>query len=204
MRSMRYALRKPSTWACPRGSARTLGSKEASGSKVRCPLSPTGSFRACIFWTLSEARSRLYRTQILQVNTRRKALDEIYIFSYAPFQISAIFQDVCTIFVKFHQRSRFWLSTLRPSSFGLFWVHLQSRAPVKKNVKVDAMFVDFQRRRQILQFFVKRSPIFSEFRRISVILTGVMPRLLYFRRMWKNCCNFAANFVKICLKKFML
>ena len=31
-----------------------------------------------------------------------------------------------------------------------------------------------------MQFFVKISPIFSEFRRISVILTGVMPRLLYF------------------------
>ena len=60
-------------------------------------VSPTGSSRAYIFWTLSEARSRLYRSQILQVNTRRKALDEIYIFSFAPFQISVIFQDFCTI-----------------------------------------------------------------------------------------------------------
>ena len=40
----------------------------------------TGSFRAYIFWTLSEDRSRLARSQFLQVNTRLKALDEIYIF----------------------------------------------------------------------------------------------------------------------------
>ena len=30
------------------------------------------------------------------------------------------------------EKSRFRLLTLRPSSFGLFWVHLQSRAPEKK------------------------------------------------------------------------
>ena len=30
------------------------------------------------------------------------------------------------------EKSRFRLSTLRPSSFGLFWVYLQSRAPVKR------------------------------------------------------------------------
>ena len=49
------------------------------------------------------ARSRLYRSQILQVNTRLKALDEIYIFSFAPmaFQISVIFQDFCTTFANF-------------------------------------------------------------------------------------------------------
>ena len=36
-----------------------------------------------------------------------------------------------------------------------------------------AIFVIFQRKRQILQFFMAVSPIFSEFRRISMILTGV-------------------------------
>ena len=36
--------------------------------------------------TLFRARSRLYRRQILQVNTRWKALDEIYtMHSFAPF-----------------------------------------------------------------------------------------------------------------------
>ena len=34
-----------------------------------------------------------------------------------------------------------------------------------------------------------------------MILTGLMPRLLYLREMWKNCWNFAANFVTFCLKK---
>ena len=49
-------------------------------------LSPTGSFRAYIFWTLSEARSRLYRSQIessFEIYIL-KALDEIYISSFAP------------------------------------------------------------------------------------------------------------------------
>ena len=59
-----------------------------------------------------------------------KALGEIFIFSFAPFQISVIFQDFCTI-----------------------------SAP-EKVAKFDAVFVVFQRRRQILQFFVKFSPIF--------------------------------------------
>ena len=34
------------------------------------------------------------------VTTRLKALDEIYIFSFAPFQISVIFQGFGTIFAK--------------------------------------------------------------------------------------------------------
>ncbi len=99
-----------------RGAAR--GTPARAGRRPP-PRSPTGSFRAYIFWTLSEARSRLYRSQISQLKTRRKALDEIYTSSFAPFQISVIFQYFCTIFAKF-----------------------------------DAHFVDFQRRRQILQFFV--------------------------------------------------
>ena len=50
-------------------------------------LSPTRSFRAYIFWTLSEARSWLHRSQILQVNTRLKALGEIYKI-YIPLHLS--------------------------------------------------------------------------------------------------------------------
>ena len=69
-------------------------------SSPRPLVSPTGSFRAYTFSTLSEARSQLYRSQILQVKIHRKALDEIYIFSFAPFQISVIFQDCCTKFCR--------------------------------------------------------------------------------------------------------
>ena len=84
-------------------------------------VSPTGSSRAYIFWTLSEARSRLYRSQILQTNTCRKALGEICIFplhhsrsqwsfkTLAPFlqkstQFLLIFKGdgrFCNFFVKF-------------------------------------------------------------------------------------------------------
>ena len=42
-----------------------------------------------IFGNLFEARSRLYRRQILQVNTRLKALDEIYKI-YTPLHRSAL------------------------------------------------------------------------------------------------------------------
>ena len=94
----------------------------AGGGERPSLVSQTGSSRAYIFWTVSEARSRLYRSQILQVNTRRKALDEIYMFFVAPFHISVSFQNFCTTSAKF-----------------------------------DTMFVDFQMRRQILQFFVKCS-----------------------------------------------
>ena len=56
-----------------------------SSSRRMKARSPTGSFRAYIFWTLSEARSRLYRSQILQVNTRWKALVDYTMHSFAPF-----------------------------------------------------------------------------------------------------------------------
>ena len=48
-----------------------------------------------MFWTLSEACSRLCQCQFLQVNIRLKALDEI--FSFEQFHISVISQTVCTI-----------------------------------------------------------------------------------------------------------
>ena len=53
------------------------------------------------FPELFRARSRLHRSQILQVNTHLKALDEIYIFSLAPFQSSVIFQKFDTFFANF-------------------------------------------------------------------------------------------------------
>ena len=63
-------------------------------------LSPTGFFRAYTFWTLSEARSRLYQRRFLRSRAHFSAFFKLYIFSFAPFQISLIFQDLCTIFGK--------------------------------------------------------------------------------------------------------
>ena len=95
---------------------------------------------------------------------RKKALDEIYIFSFAPFQISVIFQDFCTIFAKF-----------------------------------DASFVDFQKRRQILHFFVKFSPIFfgisHNFSDLNTsdanIATNILQRNV--KKLLKFCCTFYEN-----------
>ena len=64
-------------------------------------LSPSESFRAYTFWTLSEARSRLYQRRFLRSRAHFSVFFKLYIFSFAPFQISVIFQDVCTMFAKF-------------------------------------------------------------------------------------------------------
>ena len=104
----------------------------------------------------------------MQVNTHRKALDEIYIVSLAPFQISVMFQDFCTIKCD----------------------HL---------VKFDAIFVDFQRRRQILQFFVKCSPIsfgisqiFSDFDRSDAKIAKFQIKFNV-KKLLKFCCKFHEN-----------
>jgi hypothetical protein len=55
-------------------------------------LSPTGSFRAYTFWTLSETHSRLYQRRFLRPRLHFSAFFKLYIFSFAPFRISAIFQ----------------------------------------------------------------------------------------------------------------
>ena len=74
-------------FACFRRAANGFPRRLEDRDMMREPeltLSPTGFFRAYIFATLSEARSLLYRSQILQANTRLKALDEIYkIYTYA-------------------------------------------------------------------------------------------------------------------------
>ena len=94
---------------------------------LRRQASPTGSFRAYIFWTLSEARSRLagwlvYRSQILQVNTRRIALDEIYIFSFVAFQIMR-FRLFFKTFAAFLQNStQFILIFKEDGRFCIFFV----------------------------------------------------------------------------------
>ena len=73
----------------------------AGGENLRAALlSPSGSFRAYTFWTLSEARSRLYQRRFLRSRAHFSAFFKLFIFSFAPFQISLIFQDLCTIFCK--------------------------------------------------------------------------------------------------------
>ena len=64
-------------------------------------LSPSGSFRAYTFWTLSEARSRLYQRRFLRSRAHFSAFFKLYIFSFAPFQISVIFQAFAPFFAKF-------------------------------------------------------------------------------------------------------
>ena len=81
-------------------------------------LSPTGSFRAYTFWTLSEALSRLYQRRFLRPRPHFSAFFKLYIFSFAPFQISLIFQDLCTIFGKIRCNSC-WFSLL-PADFVIF------------------------------------------------------------------------------------
>ena len=96
------------------------------------------------------------------VNTRWKALDEIYIFSFAPFQISVGFQDFCTIL---------------PNSTQIVLIF-----------KGKNIFCNFSSK--IRRFFG------INFRRLSVILRGVMPRLLYFRE------NFNVKNAKMLNKMF--
>ena len=81
-------------------------------------LSPTGSFRAYTFWTLSEARSRLYQRRFLRSRAHFSAFFKLYIFSFAPFQISVMFQDLCTIFCKI-SRNFCWFSQ-EPADFAFF------------------------------------------------------------------------------------
>merc|ERR1719498_1086114 len=64
-------------------------------------ISPTGSFRAYTFWTLSEALSRLYQRRFLRPRPHFSAFFKLYIFSFAPFQISVIFQPFAPLFAKF-------------------------------------------------------------------------------------------------------
>ena len=72
-----------------------------------------------IFGKLCEARSRLYRSRILQVNTRLKALDEIYkiytLLHRSAFKISAKFRQT---FSRFHSFI-FKMSLMFPKSWHL-------------------------------------------------------------------------------------
>ena len=70
-------------------------------AQLAAQISPTGSFRAYTFWTLSEALSRLYQRRFLRPRPHFSAFFKLYIFSFAPFQISVIFQAFAPLFAKF-------------------------------------------------------------------------------------------------------
>ena len=77
--------------------ARERAEADAAGAEV--PLEPPAQSRASLFFRAAKlwrARSRLYRSQILQVNTRWKALAEIYtMHSFAPVSNLKIFVKNC-------------------------------------------------------------------------------------------------------------
>ena len=92
------------------------------------------------------ARSQLYQRRFLRPRPHFSAFFKLYIFSFAPFQISVIFQDFCTIFANSAQ-----------------------------------FLLIFDGDGRFCKFSSNFRRFFSEFRRISVVLTGVMPILLDFR-----------------------
>ena len=78
-----------------------LASRDASA------LSKLNSWRLLKLIKIKSARSRLYRSQILQVNTRWKALAEIYtMHSFAPLSDLKISVKNCWIFCCFFPKSR--------------------------------------------------------------------------------------------------
>ena len=84
-----------------RGPFARRGASRASRAADGPGASPTGFFRAYTFWTLSEARSRLYQRRFLRPRPHFAAFFKLYIFSFAPFQISVIFQAFAPFFSKF-------------------------------------------------------------------------------------------------------
>ena len=62
------------------------------------------------FLDLSEARSRLYQSRFLQVNTHFEGFFEIYKIISTSLQTFFIFEDFCTIYSKF---SRFFVNFRR-------------------------------------------------------------------------------------------
>ena len=143
----RLARRRLSAHTAPSTSISIPHLIVSNGLRDWC-VSPTGSFRAYTFWTLSEALSRLYQRRFLRPRPHFSAFFKLYIFSFAPFQISVIFQAFAPLFAK---------------------------------------FVDFLRIFKEDSRFCRPSPNFNgilpEFRRISIILQRVMPRLLHFREI---------------------
>ena len=75
-------------------------------------------------------------------------------------------------------------STCFPLHHSRFLWFFKTFAPFLQN---SAQFLlIFDRDGRFCKFSSNFRRFFSEFRRISVVLTGVMPRLLYFREMWKT------------------
>ena len=63
-------------------------------------LSQTGFFRAYTFWTLSEARSRLYQRRFLRPRPHFSAFFELYTFFLCTIPDFCDFSSLCTIFCK--------------------------------------------------------------------------------------------------------
>ena len=115
-------------------------------------LSPSGSFRAYTFWTLSEARSRLYQRRFLRARAHFSAFFKLYIFSFAPFQISVIFQafapffaknwrSFCKISKKTAYSANFrQISTDFVRNFGEFLQSLEKKQEKEKKAEYSAFF----------------------------------------------------------------
>ena len=63
-------------------------------------VSPTGFFRAYTFWTLSEARSRLYQRRFLRPRPHFPPFFELYTFFLCTIPDFCDFSSLCTIFCK--------------------------------------------------------------------------------------------------------
>ena len=81
-----------------------MGSLQCEGACTRSSVCD----RKCDLWSeLWGARSRLYRSRFLQLNTRWKALAEIYtMHSFAPFSNLKIFVKNCCFFSAFFPKIR--------------------------------------------------------------------------------------------------
>ena len=117
-------------------------------------------FRVPIFQTLSEARSQLYQRRFLRPRPHFSAFFKLYIFSFAPFQISLIFQDRCTIFWQnsmqflliFLEDSRFCNFS---SNFSGFFPELEFRRISMISERVMSRFSYFRELWEILPKFCK-------------------------------------------------
>ena len=120
------------------------GFTEAEAYHQRGPLEHT---LFVTFWTLSEALSRLYQRRFLRPRPHFSAFFKLYIFSFAPFQISVIFQAFAPLFANFvdflrifKEDSRFY--RFSPNFNGIL---PEFRRISKKIAKSDVKIATFQR-----------------------------------------------------------
>ena len=131
----------------------------------------------------------LSRFSVMTYN-QRGPLETPFFRHFLRLVLSCINADFCVqgrIFQHFSSSTFFPLHHSR-----LLWFF----KPSHRFLKNLSIFADFQRQ-QILQIFTNFNGILPEFRRISIILQRVIPRLLHFREIWeqlqKICCKFPEN-----------